>query len=70
MIGTKKLSKIRQEIEQALATPDEDAVERLERQIGSAKRRGDSTEVMEGLKQFLKGPRRSKRGKRRVGAKR
>jgi hypothetical protein len=68
MIGTKKLNTIHQEIEQALACPGTDPIQRLERQIASAKRKGDRTEVMEGLKRFLESPRR-KRRQRRVAAK-
>jgi hypothetical protein len=61
MIGTKKLSAIRQEIEQALASTGADPIQRLERLIASAKRKGDRTEVMEGLKRFLESPRRKRR---------
>jgi hypothetical protein len=68
MIGTKKLSTIRNEIEKALASTGADPIERLERRIASAKRKGDRTEVMEGLKQFLESPRRRHR-KQRLGAK-
>jgi hypothetical protein len=68
MIGTKKLSTIHKEIEQALASTGADPIQRLERQIASAKRKGDRTEVMEGLKRFLESPRR-KRREHRVGAK-
>ncbi len=68
MIGTKKLSRIRKEIEQALASGGTDPIQRLERQIASAKRKCDRTEVMEGLKRFLEAPRR-KRRKHRVDAK-
>ena len=66
MIGPKKLSTIRKEIEQAFASPGEDAIQRLERQIASAKRDGDSTEVMEGLKRFLESPRKRKQSKPRL----
>ena len=69
MIGTKKLSTIRQEIEQALAASGEDPIQRLERQIASAKRKGTRTDVVEGLKRFLESPRKRKRRKRRIGAK-
>ena len=41
MIGTKKLSTIRREIEDALASAEGDPIKRLERQIASAKRKGD-----------------------------
>jgi len=68
MIGTKKLSTIHQEIEQALASTGTDPIQRLERLVSSAKRKGDRTEVMEGLKCFLESPRR-KRRKHRVEAK-
>lgn len=61
MIGTKKLSAIRKEIEQALASSGTDPVQRLERLIASAKRKGDRTEVLEGLKRFLESPRRKRR---------
>jgi hypothetical protein len=69
MTGPKKLSTIRKEIEQALASTGADPIQRLERHIASAKRKGDRTEVMEGLKRFLESPRRSRR-KRRVETKR
>ena len=69
MIGTKKLSTIRREIEEALASASGDPVQRLERQIASAKRKGDRTEVMEGLKRFLESPRKRKRRKQRAPAK-
>ena len=68
MIGTKKLSTIRREIEEALASASGDPVQRLERQIASAKRKGDRTEVMEGLKRFLESPRKGKRRKSGAGA--
>ena len=68
MIGTKKLSAIREEVERALASTGEDPIRRLERQIASAKRRGDRTEVMEGLKRFLESPRK-RQHRKRVGAK-
>ena len=68
MIGTKKLSTIRREIEEALAPAGGDPIRRLERQIVSAKRTGDRTEVMEGLKRFLESPRKRKRRQDRAGA--
>jgi hypothetical protein len=61
MIGTKKLSSIRKEIEQALTSPGADPIQRLERLIASAKRKGERTEVLEGLKRFLESPRRKNR---------
>ena len=69
MIGTKKLSTIRKEIEAALASTGEDPIASLERQIASAKSKGDSTEVTEGLKRFLESTGKQKPPKRRVGAK-
>ena len=69
MIGTKKLSTIRNQIEKALASSGADPIQRLERQIASAKRKGESTEVIEGLKRFLESPRKRQRRKHRVGAK-
>jgi hypothetical protein len=68
MIGTKKLSTIRREIEKALAPAGGDPIQRLERQIASARRKGDRTEIMEGLKRFLESPRKGKRRKSRAGA--
>ena len=68
MIGTKKLSTIRSEIEEALAPAGGDPIQRLERQIASAKRKGDRTEVLEGLKRFLESSRKGKRRKHGTGA--
>jgi hypothetical protein len=50
MIGTRKLRAIRKHIENALASTGADPIQRLERQITSAKRKGDRTEGMEGLR--------------------
>jgi hypothetical protein len=70
MIGTKKLNTIRKEIETALARKGGDSIRELDRQIASAKRKGESTEVMEGLKRFLQSPSKAKRRKQdRVGRK-
>jgi hypothetical protein len=69
MIGTKKLGAIREQIEKALASGGADPIQRLERQIASAKRKGDRTEVMEGLKRFLESPRKRKRHQPGAGAK-
>lgn len=69
MIGTKKLTTIRQEIEKALASTGESPIRRLDRQIASAKRKGERTEVAEGLKRFLESSRKRKRRKHRTGAK-
>jgi hypothetical protein len=64
MIGNKKLSTIRREIERSLAARDEDPLQRLERQIAVATRKGERTEVLEGLERFLKSPRKRRRRKR------
>ena len=69
MIGTRKLSTIRKPIEKALASTGADPIQRLERQIASAKRKGDRTEVLEGLKRFLESPREGTHRKRGVGVK-
>jgi hypothetical protein len=69
LIGTKKLHTIRQQIEQALASPGADPIERLERQIAAAKRKGDRTEMLENLKHFLESPRKRKHRKHDVGQK-
>jgi hypothetical protein len=68
MIGTKKLTAIREHIEKALASGGADPIQRLQRQIASAKRKGNQTEVLEGLKRFLESPRKGKRRKRRARA--
>jgi hypothetical protein len=68
MIGTKKLSTIREEIEKALASKGNDAIQRLERLIASAKGKGDRTEVMEDLKRFLESPRKQTHRRQRAGA--
>jgi hypothetical protein len=70
MIGTKKLCTIREEIEKALTSTSEDPIQRLERQIASAKRKGDRTTVIEGLKRFLESPRKPKHRTHRVGTNR
>ena len=69
MIGTKKLSAIRKQIEEALATSGADPIQRLERQIAAGKRKGGRTDVMEGLKRFLELAPKSPRRKRRAGVK-
>jgi len=69
MIGTKKLSTIRRQIEEALAPSGGDPIQRLERQIASSKRKGHRTEVPEGLKRFLESPRKRKRRQDRGKAK-
>ena len=69
MIGTKKLGAIREEIEKALASTGDDPIQRLERLIASAKRKRNSTDVMDDLKRFLESPRQRKQRKQRVGTK-
>lgn len=69
MIGAKKLSAIRKEIEMALSSSGADPMDRLERQIASAKSKGDRTEVMEGLKRFLESTSERKPRKQRAPAK-
>jgi len=66
MIGTKKLSTIRDEMEEAFASSGEDPILHLERLIALTKRKSDSSEVMEELKRSLESPRQRKRRKRRV----
>jgi hypothetical protein len=69
MIGTKKLSTIRQDIEKAFASTGDDPIRRLERLIASARRKGEGSEVMEDLKRFLESPGKRKRRKQRAGSK-
>jgi hypothetical protein len=67
VIGSKKLSAIRQQIDEALSSTGADPIQRLERQIASARRKGDRTEVMEGLKRFLEAPRKRTQRKASTG---
>jgi hypothetical protein len=60
---------IRKQIEKALSTKGADPIQRLELQIASAKRKGDRTEVLEGLKRFLESGRARKHRTRGVKAK-
>ena len=69
MIGAKKLSTLREEIEMALTSRGEDPIESLQRQITSAKSKGDRTEVMESLKRFLESARKRKPSKQHAPAK-
>jgi hypothetical protein len=66
MIGTKKLSTIRQEILKSLG---EDPIARLKKIIAKAKRAGERTEMTEGLKRFLEAGAKLRRRKRRIGEK-
>jgi hypothetical protein len=69
MIGTKKLSTIREEIQKSLSRGGADPIQWLEKQIATRKRKGDGTEVLEGLKQFLESAPKRRSRKRRVAAK-
>jgi hypothetical protein len=69
VIGRKKLSTIRDELQMGLAPDGGDPIQWLEQSIASAKRKGDRVEVLEGLERFLKSPPEHKRRQRRVGAK-
>jgi hypothetical protein len=69
MIGTKKLSTIREEIRTALASGGQDPIQRLDRMIAVAKREGDRTELVEGLKRLLESPPKRKTRKRGVSVK-
>jgi hypothetical protein len=66
MIGTKKLSTIRHEIEGAFASSGDDPILHLERLIALTKRKGDSADVLQDLKRLLESPRKRKHRKRRV----
>jgi hypothetical protein len=46
-----------------------DPIERLDRQIADAKRKGDRAESMKRLKRFLESPRKGKRRRRSARAK-
>ncbi len=69
MIGPKKLSTIREEIKKAIASTGEDPILWLEHNIATAKRKGDRTEILEGLQRFLESPPKRKRRKQGVGVK-
>jgi hypothetical protein len=56
MIGTKKLSTIREEIRDALSADGQDPIKRLDQMIAASKRKGKRTDLTEGLKRFLQGP--------------
>ena len=66
MIGTKKLNTLRNELQKALG---KDPIAELERQIAAAKREGEGTEILEGLKRFLESPEKRKLRKHGVGVK-
>jgi hypothetical protein len=66
VIGPKKLSTIRAEIEKAFGATGDDPIRRLEQLIASAKSKGESIDVLQDLKRFLELPRKQKRRKQRV----
>jgi hypothetical protein len=61
MIGTKKLSTIREELNKALASTGDDPIRWLEEQIAAAQQKGSGTEVLEGLQRILESPLTGKR---------
>jgi len=69
MIGTKKLSTIRKQIEAAIESTGADPIRRLEQQIATAKRKGERSEVLEGLQRFLSSPRKKQLRKSAAGTK-
>jgi hypothetical protein len=69
MIGTKNLSTIRQEIRKSLGSGG-DPIKWLEKQMAAAKRTGEGTEILQGLKQFLESAPKKRRRKRRAVVKR
>lgn len=69
MMRPEKLSTIRRELDEALAADGGDPIASLARQIVDAKRKGERTEILEGLKRFLESPRNPKRRKRNARAK-
>ena len=73
MLGPKKLSTIRQELEQALAATGEDPIAWLETRIAKSKGQNataaERTDVLEALKRFLEEPRKRKPRKQRAGSK-
>jgi hypothetical protein len=73
MIGPKKLSTIRQELEQALAGTGEDPIRWLEERVTARRHRNAAvsggSEVFDSLRRFLDATPREERKKRRVSAK-
>jgi hypothetical protein len=69
MIGTKKLGTIRDEIRKALASGGVDPIQWLEKRIAAAKRKADSADVLQGLKQFLESAPEQQPRKRRITSK-
>ena len=66
MIGPKKLSIIRQELQRALAATGDDPIRWLEERMNVPERQGPGgageSEVLKSLRRFLEGTRRQKRG--------
>jgi hypothetical protein len=62
MIGRKKLSTIREEIERALATSGDDPIRWLEQRMAApARKDDDGGEVLQSLQRFLAGPQQKSR---------
>ncbi len=70
MMGTKSLGEMREELRQKLAETGDDPIVWLENRIATGKRRGDRTDVLEGIKRVLErgAPKKSRkvRGKKRA----
>ena len=73
MIGPKKLSTIRQELQHALGATGDDPIAWLQKRVAASQRRGAQTsagsEVLQSLERFLEAPGRKKRGKQRASMK-
>ncbi len=72
MIGPKKLSTIRQELERALTATGEDPIRWLEECVSGRERQGSAAagenEILRSLRRFLEAPGRRKGRKQRAGA--
>ena len=73
MIGPKKLSQIRQDLQRALAATGDDPLRWLEERMAAPERQGvaspGESEVLHSLRRLLEAPRRSRRQRKRVGTK-
>jgi hypothetical protein len=71
MIGSKKLSTIRDELRAALDATGDDPVAWLEKRMTAAERQGpgQGSAVLNSLRRFLEAPRRARGRRRRVGTK-
>jgi hypothetical protein len=68
MIGPKKLSTIRAELQSALAATGDDPIVWLEKRMTSPEHRGSGeSEVLHSLRRFLEAPARIKRRGKRAG---